>query len=83
MTSTIFLPEASLPALDGGVDRLYTEAFLPWSDLVCPSLMQALYSSLLVLPLRWGGDAPGVDLMASQTSVQYLTIKTLLASDAN
>ena len=82
VTSTIFLPEASLSVLDGGVDRLYTEAFLPWSDLVCPSLMQALYSSLLVLPLRWDGDTPGVDLMASLTDVQLVTIKTLLASDA-
>ena len=36
--------------------------------------------SLPVLPLRQGGDAPGVDLMAPQTDV--LTIKTLLASDA-
>ena len=27
-TNTIFLPEVSLPALDGGVDRLYAEAFL-------------------------------------------------------
>ena len=72
----------SLPALDGGVDRLYTEAFLLWSDLVCPLLMQVQYSSHLVLPLRWGGDAPGVDLMASQTDVQFLTIKTLVASDA-
>ena len=26
----------SFPALDGGEDRLFTEAFLPWSDLVCP-----------------------------------------------
>ena len=26
-TSAIFLPEASLPALDGGVDRLYTKSF--------------------------------------------------------
>ena len=34
-----FFPlEASLPALDGGVGRLFTEAFLPWSNLVCPSL---------------------------------------------
>ena len=79
---TIFLLEVSLPALDGGVDRLYTEAFLSWSDLVCPLAMQVPYSSLLALPPRRGGDAPGVDLMASQTSVQYLTIKTLLASDA-
>ena len=70
----IFLLEASLPALDGGVDRLYTEAFLPWSDLVCPSLMQALYSSLLVLPPRWGGDVPGVDLIASLLDVQLFTL---------
>ena len=62
-----FFPlEVSFPALDGGGDRLSTEAFLPWSNLVCPLLVQAPYSSLLVLPLRWGGDAPGVDLMASQ-----------------
>ena len=33
-------------------------------------------SSLPVLPPRHGGDAPGVDLMASQTDVQLLTIKT-------
>ena len=58
------------------------KAFLPWSDLVCPLLTQAPYSSLPVLPQRWGGDVPGVDLMASQTDVQFLTIKTLLASDA-
>ena len=81
-TSAIFLLEASLPALDGGVDRLYTKAFLPWFDLVCPLLMQALYLSLPVLTPRWGGGAPGVDLMASQTDIQFLTIKTLLASDA-
>ena len=36
-----FPPEASFPALDGGVDRLSTKVFLPWSDLVCPLLMQA------------------------------------------
>ena len=41
-----------------------------------------LFLSLLALPLRRGGDAPGVDLMASLTDVQLLTIKTLLASDA-
>ena len=50
-------PEASLPAVDGGGDRLSTEAFLPWSDLVCPLLMQASYSSLPVLPQRRTGDA--------------------------
>ena len=82
MTSAIFLLEVSLPHLDGGVDRLYKKAFIPWSDLVCPFLTQAPYSALPGLPLRWDGDALGVDLMASQTSVQFLTIKTLLASDA-
>ena len=81
-TSILFLLETSLPALDGGIDRLYTKAFLSWSDLVGPLLTQATYSSLPVLPPRWGGDAPGVDLMASLTDVQFLTIKTLLASDA-
>ena len=65
-----FFPlEASLPALDGGIDRLSTEAFLPWLDLVCPISTQVTYLSFLVLPLRQGGDAPGVDLMASQTNV--------------
>ena len=64
-TSALFLPEASFPALDGGVDRLYTKAFLPWSDLVCPLPTQVTYSSLPVLPPRQGGDVPGVDLMAS------------------
>ena len=60
----------------------YTKAFLSWSDLVCPLPMQATYSSLAVLPPRWGGDAPRVDLIASLTDVQLLTIKTLLTSDA-
>ena len=69
-----FLPEASLPALDGGVDRLYTKASLPWWDLVCPLLMQALYSSLPVLPPRWGGDVPGVDLIAPLLDVQLFTL---------
>ena len=82
MTSAIFLLEMSLPDLDGGVNRLYKKAFLPWSDLVCPLSMQATYSSLPVLPTRRGGNAPGVDLMASLTAIQLLTIKTLLASDA-
>ena len=35
--------------------------------------MQALYSSLLVLPLRWGGDVPGVDLLASLLDIQLFT----------
>ena len=65
-----FFPmEVSFPALDGDVDRLSTAAFIPWSDLVCPLLTQASYSPLLVLPLRRGGDAPGVDLMASQNDL--------------
>ena len=58
--------EGSFTALDGGVDRLSTEAFLPWSDLICALPMQASYLSLPILPPR-GGDAPGVDLTASQT----------------
>ena len=74
--------EASFPALGRSVDRLSTKAFLPCSDLVCPLPMQVPYSSLPVLPPRRGGDAPRVDLMASQTDVQLFTIKTLLASDA-
>ena len=81
-TSTLFLQEASLLALDRGVDRLYTKPFLPWSDLVGRLPAQATYSSLPVLPWTWGGDAPGVDLMASLTAVQLLTIKTLLTSHA-
>ena len=38
--------------------------------------------SLLVLTLGQRGDASGVDLMASQTNTQFLTIRPLLASDA-
>ena len=76
-TSTILLLEVSLPALDGGVDRLYTKAFLPWSDLVCPLLTQVPCLSFSVLPPRQGGDAPGVDLVASQIDVQFFTINPL------
>ena len=82
MISTLILPEASLPALDRGVDRLYTNAILSWSDVVGPLLTQATYLTLPVLPPRWGGDAPGIDLMASLTEVQLIAIRTLLASDA-
>ena len=82
MTSAIFLSEVSLPALDGGVDRLHTKAFLPWLELVCPLLIQMPYLSVPAIPPSQGGDAPGVDLMATQTNVQLLTIKTLLVSDA-
>ena len=74
-----FFPlEASLPALVGGVGRLSTEAFLPCSDLVCPLLTQVPYSYLPVLPLMRGGDAPGVDLMASHIDVHFLTIKAFV-----
>ena len=43
-----FPPEASLPGLDGGVDRLSTEDFLPLLDLVCCLPTQVPYSSLPV-----------------------------------
>ena len=45
-----FSLEAFLPDLGGGVDRLSTKAFLPWSDVVCPLPTEVPYSSLLVLP---------------------------------
>ena len=82
VTSGIFLPEASLPTLDGGVDGLHTKSF---SFLVGLSLRltdAGSYSSLPVLPPRRGGDASRVDLMASLTDYQLLTIKPLLVSDA-
>ena len=66
---------ASLPALDGDVDRLSTKAFLLWSELVCPLQTQVSYLSLPVLPLRGNGDTPGVYLMASQIDFQFLTTK--------
>ena len=31
--------------------------------------------SLPILPPRWDGDAPGVDLVTSQIDIQFLTIK--------
>ena len=44
------------------------------------------YSSLLVLPPRRGGDAPGVDLVASQGDFWFLSTETsvrfVLFSDA-
>ena len=73
MTGTIFLPEASLPALDGGVDRLYTKSF---SFLVGLSLSLTNAGAVLTLPVlppRWGGDVPGVDLIASLSDVQLFT----------
>ena len=66
LSRSFFPLEVSFLALDGGVDRRSREAFLPWLDLVCPLPMQVSYLSLPVLPPRLGGDAPGVDLMASQ-----------------
>ena len=46
---------------------------------VNPSLTNAggPLPSLLILPPRQGGDAPGMDLMASQIDVQVLTINNL------
>ena len=72
MTGTIFLPEASLPALDGGVDRLYTQSFF---FLVGRSLSLTDAGTVLDPPgsLRWGGDVPGVDLIASLSDVQLFT----------
>ena len=48
--------------------QTFHKAILPWSDLVCP-LMTQVPSAFLTLPLRQGGDAPGVELMASQTDL--------------
>ena len=47
---------------------------------VNPSLTSAgvPVTSPLMLLLRWGGDASGVDLMASQIYVQIPTINTLV-----
>ena len=46
-----FLPlVVPLPAIGWGVDRVFTEASLPWLDLVSPLPTQAPYSSLQVLP---------------------------------
>ena len=47
MTSAVFLPEASLLTLDGGVDRLYTKGF---SFLVGLSLSITNTGITLVLP---------------------------------
>ena len=67
-----------MPALDGGIDKFYTRAFLSWSDLICPLPTQVTYLSFPVLD--------GVEMhqgcLAPLTDVQVFTIKTLLASDA-
>ena len=73
MTSTIFLLEASLPALDGGVDRLYIKSFSILVGLSLSLTDAGAVSTLLVLPPRWGGDVPGVDLIASLSDVQLFT----------
>ena len=74
-----FFPlEVSLLALERSVDRFSTKAFLPWLDLVCLLLTQAPYLSLPILPLRWGGDVPWVDLMVFQIDFQFLTTKTFV-----
>ena len=56
VTSAIFLPEASLPALDGSVDRRYTKSF---SFLVGLSLSLTDAGAVLVPPgsttkMGWG-----------------------------
>ena len=65
MTRAIFLLEASLPALDGGVDRLYIESFSFLVGLSLSVTNAGAVLTLSVLPLRRGGDVPGVDLIAS------------------
>ena len=72
-TSAIFLPEASLPALDGGVDRRYTKSF---SFLVGLSLSLTNAGTVLVPPgstTKMGWGCTGVDLMASLLDVQLFT----------
>ena len=71
--SDIFLLKASLPALDGSVDRLYSKTFSFLVRLSLPLLTQEPPSTLPVLPLRWGGDAPEVDLKASLPDIQLFT----------
>ena len=73
MIRAIFLPEASLPALDGGVDRLYTKRFSFLVRLGFSLTDAGAVSTLLVLPPRWGGDVPGVDLIASLPDIQLFT----------
>ena len=63
----------SLPALDGGVDRLYTKSFSFLVGLSLSLTDAGAVSTLTVLPPRWGGDVPGVDLIASLPDVQLFT----------
>ena len=69
------------PCSRGGCRQTLHQSF-PSLVALCPLPTQVLYLLLLVVPLRRGGDAPGVDLTAFQTDIQLLTIKALLASDA-
>ena len=73
MTRAIFLPEASLPALDGGVDRLYTKSFSLLVELSLSLTDAGAILTVSVLPPRWGGDVPGVDLIASLPDIQLFT----------
>ena len=73
MTRAIFLLEASLPALDGGVDRLYIKSFSFLVGLSLSVTDAGAISTLLVLPPRRGGDVPGIDLIASIPDVQLFT----------
>ena len=73
MTSPISLPEVSLPALDEGVDRLYTQSFSFLVGLSLSLTDAGAISTLLVLPPRRGGDVPGVDLIASLPDIQLFT----------
>ena len=53
-----------------GVDAMILVFWmLSFKDFVCSLPMQVPYSFLPVLPPRWGGDAPVVDLMASQADL--------------
>ena len=73
MTKAIFLLEASLPALDGGVDRRYIKNF---SFLVRLSLSLTNVGTVHVPPgstteMGWG--CTRVDLIASLLDVQLFT----------
>ena len=64
-----FLREASLPALDGGVDRHYTKSF---SFLIGLSLSLTDTGAVRIPPgstNKTGWRCTGVDLMASLTDV--------------
>ena len=58
--------------LNCGIGEDSWESFGLQGDPASPT--QAPYSSLPVLPPRWGGDVPGVDLIASLLDVQLFTL---------